>query len=386
MFMRTHNEFLVFKISETRYDVVYPKPSENDLTKHITRRIGKRTVNLSVDPPNWSVETEIDVAKPSGFNNPIGVYRNKMGYDFERDEILLVLGEHEGSSDRFSCTEAKLLGVKRDFSEVNVRHDDLLSLAQQGRADVDNLQTYASFHGFGGKYYGALRPDEDGKECGECAYYNGMSWEVTDVTKARYGGAQERVEAVFDAGKFIGCITEGHGMHSHFIDTTGEIKECKPPNGLFTCEPVYDSVNNKIIWIEWGSGTGATQHIHVADPDSEVGCKNFVDRTPSGIMIGDEGERLDLNKTNKANGAVFSNCDHGWFVMVMYRGGLPKGVSKMVRTPLGAYDDSKKYEFIVDSTTNRKNGLSGVCRAIDPTSKIYVSVPWTIFLFSVSNC
>jgi len=372
---------LAFRLSAHLYELVWAEVLTNGIAEYIVRKLKKVTVDFSVSPPQWGSVSEIDVATPSGLSNPIVAYCYVLGYDFENDEILIALGEWNGSSAYLESTTVKLLAVKRDFSNVTVLHDDLFSLVQTAAADATKIRSYAHFMGYGGKIVGALGVYANGDERSVVILYDGSVWSAVRANDA-YDYIQEKVEPIWDTeDNFIGWLTEGHGTNTQFIKYPELTVTAKPPAGtLFTTEPIYDMLNHKVIFIEWGSATGDTQHVLVADPDPTDGYANLTDVTPTGTITDNEANSIDLNTVNKAHGLIFSDGVNTWLVFVGTRGGIPTDKTRVLKVDLGSYSDPAKYDVIADPTNDDRYELRGLCRAIDPTSKLFVPSPIFVVL------
>ena len=299
-----------------------------------------------------------------------------MGYDFETDEILIVLGEWDGSSNKLYTTTAKLLAIKRDFSNVRVLHDDLFSLAQNAAADATRIETFAHFIGYGGKIAGVLGVWANTAERSVLALYDGTSWSAARANYV-YDYVQERVEPIWDAeDNFLGWLTEGHGTNMQWIKYSDLSVQAAVPSGpSFTIEPIYDMINHKIIILEWGSVTGAKQYIFVSDPDPDNGYTILTDVTPTGSITDAEANSIDLNTVNKERGLIFSDGANTWLVFGGTRGGLPTGEHRIIRVELGQYNDPTKYDVLADPTGNDRYWIRGYIRAIDPVNKLFVPTP-----------
>jgi len=289
---------------------------------------------------------------------------------------LIALGEWDGVSTYLNSTTVKLLAVKRDFSNVTVLHDDLLSLAQTVAADVTRIKSFVHFMGYGGKIAGTIAAYANDTERSVIALYDGAAWSAVRANDA-YDYVQEEIEPIWDAeGNFIGWLTEGHGTNTQFIKYPELTVTAKPPSGtLFTTTPIYDMVNHKVVFIEWGSSTGAKQAILVADPDPTDGYTNLTDVTPTGTITDNEGNSIDLETVNKEPGFIFSDGVNTWLVFGAARGGLPAGQARVIKVDLGSYSDPAKYDVIADPANSDLYVRGSYCRAIDPTNKLLVPSP-----------
>lgn len=372
---------LLIKTSDKHYDLFYPKCLDNGTTKLIVRKLCKVSIDFTVTPPTWGSVTEIDVETPSGFTNPQICNRPIVGYNFDNGEVLIVLGEWQSGKVDFECVQVKLLGVNRTTGVVTVRQSDLLALAKTIVSAVDRLWAYAGFCGYDGKLVGTLGAlvgaPSIPNERSIIALYNGTTWSAINP-KPVQDGVQEQIEPIFDsADAFIGWLTEGHGTNSVFVKPDLSWVGCKPPNTLYTTEPVYDPVNHKVIWIEWGA-TSATQRVHEADPSAVYGCINFVDKTPSGTITDNEANNINLSTVNKSSGAVFSDGTNYWLVCGVYMGGLVSGVGRSLKADLGYLNDPTKWACIADPSNNDKREIWGRNRALDPTTKKLLTIPMII--------
>jgi len=366
--------YIAVQTATKKYEVVYAEQLTNGTNTHIVRKLKKRTINFNYYHPTWSTESEVDIATPSGLTNPVSSARSVIGYDFDSDEFLIALGEWDTVSGALECTTVKLLSVTRDFQTVTVLHADLLTLAKTAIADADVIQAYAHFWGYGGKLVGVLGTYAGAAERACIVTYNG-GW-IANHVNSRFDFIQQYVEPIFNASDvFIGWLTEGHGTNSHFVKTDLSIVTCYPPAGLFTTAPVYDMVNHKIVWIEWGSAAGAIQYIHTADPDATTGCTNYLDKTPTGTLTDNEGNTIDLQKTNKLGGQVFYDNQNYRFLMRVHRKDLPAGVNRNLETDLGIYNDGSLYDIINNPDKNDKFGIYGTSRTVDPTNKVLLPNP-----------
>jgi hypothetical protein len=368
------DEVLCFKTGTYTYDVIYPKTLTNGTTSQICRQLGKKTIDFSTTPPTWSSETTIDVATPSGLTVPICPENFPLGYDFETDKILIALGEWNGSSVGFrNVTNCKLLAVTRAFDNVTILQADLLTLVKTVITDATKINYWAQFFGYGGKIVGIVAPYAGTAERSCILKYNGSAWSVTNAN-SRYTFVQESIEPIWDADdNFIGWVTEGHGTNSHFIDVNLVVKTCYCPTGLFTHSPIYDPINHKVIWTEWGSATGAKQFVYISDPNAISGCTNFLDRTPTGTIYDNEAHAINLNTMNKAHTAIFSDGVNTWLVLYIGRGGLT--TDRSAKVDLGSYSDPTKWAVLATPTNDDKIYKNGRDRCINLETKRFLSMP-----------
>jgi len=373
-------EALLFKTGAYTYEVIYPELLHNGTTPYICRNLKKRVVDFSTSPPSWGSESSIDVETPSGFTNPITPDNGILGYNFETDEILLGLGEWDGTSAHLSTTSAKLLAIKRDFSAVNVIQSDLFALAQTAVTDAARIAYYIQFYGYGGKIAGILELFSDSGSANErsCIItYDGATWTAIHAN-TRYDYAQQGIEPIWGASdNFLGWLTRGHGTNSHFISYPALSVTAGSPGGLFTTEPIYDPINHQVIWIEWGAETGATQHVWTADPTDPF---TATDVTPTGTKTDNEGHTIDLNVDCKASGSIFSDGTNNWLVLRVFDN-PDRLFFRAMKVTLGSYNNANAWDIIADPSGNDDFLIYGSVRAINPTDKLFLPSP----LFIVSS-
>jgi len=364
----------LFKTGAYTYEVIYPELLDNGTTHYICRNLKKRVIDFSSSPPTWGSESSIAVDTPSGLSNPIMSSKCPLGYNFETDELLFVLGEWDGTSTLLSTTTAKLIAVKRDFSSVSVLHDDLLTLAQSAISDAETIRYYATASGYGDKIVcivGTYSDTGTENERSCIILYDGTSWSAVHAN-TRYDSLQEDIEPIWDASdNFLGWLTEGHGTNSHFISYPDLSITAGAPGGLFTTEPIYDPVNHKIIWIEWGSATGATQHIWIADPTDPF---TATDVTPSGTKTDNEGHSIDLNVDCKSDGSIFSDGTKNWLVMKIYDN-PDREFYRAMKVTLGSYSDAGEWDFIADPSGSDQITIQNAVRTINPSTKLLIPNP-----------
>jgi len=367
----------MFKTGAYTYEVIYPEFLDNGTAQYIVRKLKKRTLDFSTSPPTWGSESEIDVATPSGLSNPIMSHKCPLGYDFENDRLIFLLGEWDGTSKILKTDTAKIMAVKRDFSQVTVLHSDVLSLIQSAISDASRIEAYAGFGGYGGKIVGAVAVWSDSGTSAErsCILkYDGSSWSAVHAN-SRYDYVQEDVEPIWDENdNFLGWLTEGHGTNSHFIEYPDLSIEANAPGGAFTTEPIFDPINHKVIWIEWGSSTGATQHVWTADPTDPF---NATDVTPSGTKTDNEGNTIDLNVDCKSDGSVFSDGTNDWLVVKLYDN-PNRNYFRAMKATLGSLNDANAWDFIEDTNGSDEHCIMCGVRCYDPTNKKALPVPFFI--------
>jgi len=367
----------LFKTGAYTYEVIYPETLDNGTTNRICRNLKKRVIDFSTSPPTWGSESSIDVETPSGFTNPIIDSASPLGYNFETDELLLGIGEWDGTSHDMWCTSVKLLAIKRDFSDVTVLISDLLTLIQSAISDASHIGTCVKFSGYGGKITGAVSVASNTGSANErsCLItYDGTSWTAIHAN-TRYDSVQQGLEPIWDASdNFLGWLTRGHGTNSHFISYPDLSVTAGCPGGLFTTEPIYDMINHQVIWIEWGSTTGATQHIWIADPTDPF---DATDVTPTGTKTDNEGNTIDLNVDMKLFGSIFSDGTNNWFVTGIWDN--PNAAySRVMKVTLGSYNNANAWDFIADPSGDDRYAIHGDIRTIDPVNKLYLPNPLII--------
>jgi len=331
-------------------------------------------IDFSSSPPTWGSESSIAVDSPSGLTNPIISSVCPLGYNFETDELLFLLGEWDGSSSLLWTDTAKILAVKRDFSGVTVLHNDVLSLVQSAISDASHIAYYADFDGYGGKIVGALGVYANTGSLNERScilLYDGTSWSAVHANTFS-DSIQEDVEPIWDSSdNFLGWLTEGHGINSHFISYPDLSITAGHPGGAFTTEPIYDPINHQVIWLEWGSETGAVQHIWIADPTDPF---TATDVTPSGTKTDNEGHSIDLNVDCKAHGSIFSDGTNNWLVMRIYDN--PERLfRRAMKVTLGSYSDAGEWDFIADPSGSDQITINDTVRTINPSTKMLIPNP-----------
>lgn len=373
----TSCQIYTFKLSTTLYEVVWCEELDNGTTQRLCRKMKKRTVDFSTLPPTWGAITEIDIGTASGFANPLVSIRVPLGYDFNTDSLLVAMGEWNGSSSIFECTNVKLLSVKRDFSQVTVLHNDLMTLAKTVKSDIAHVRHYVQFSGYGGKIVGAMVCYTNTGIPAEVPIilrYNGTTWSAY-LANSRYNYAQEAIEPIWGTDDtFYGWITEGHGTNCHFIKYSDlSVITCYPSGMTHTLEPCYDPVNHKILWGEWGGAAAA--ELYTSDPSATLGATNFVNVNPTGTIYDNEGNAIDLHISQKGNLVFFKDASNYWLVMTAIVG---EGASQVVRTKrvnVGHYNESAHYAILANYLNNDKLYIDGRSRGIDPVAKLVVPIP-----------
>jgi hypothetical protein len=366
------------KTGADTYDVYYPKILNDGTCVQLCRELAVRQFDFGTSPPTIGAESTIDVETPSTYTNPVIPTEFNLGYDFDSDKILMVLGEWDTSSLTFeNITDASLLSIDLAFVGVTVENADLLALAQGAIPTATELNYVGHFYGYGTKIVGALGTYAGSSEKSCIATYDGAAWGATQAN-TRFNYIQEGVEPIWDASNtFLGWLTEGHGTNSHFVKYSDlSVVTCYPP-GVYTTCPHYDMKNHKVIWLEYGSGTGAGQYIHTSDPDATFGCINFVNVTPYvGTITDNESNVIDLETANKAAGVFFSDGVNEWMVLGLSRGGIPAGQNRPAKVNLGQYNDYTKWS-ILENNLSVDTGYKdmGRDRCIDTTNHVFLPNP-----------
>jgi hypothetical protein len=366
----------LFRTADKQYQVIWAEQLDNGTIQTIVRQLKKSTIDFTTTPPMWGPISSVDIATPSGFNNPVNW--SWLNYDFQTDELLLVVGEWDFSSDGFDCTKAKLLAVKRDFSSVRVLHGDLLALIQTADSGITHIEGGGLASGYGGKTVGTIRCYAGEKDIPNerpiIITFDGSTW-TAHLANSRYNYNQLGIKPIWDANdNFIGWLTVGHGTNSHFIDTSLNIKPCWPPDTLFSTEPIFDPINHKVVWTEWGSATGAVQHVHVSDPDAVSGCVNFVDKTPYGAILDKESNMIILSLECKGSSVIYSDAVDFWLAISLYSNITGPPYDRAAKVNLQQYDDSSQWEVLTDASGNDKMWLMPP-QAIDPVKKLFIPSP-----------
>jgi len=363
---------LLVKKSSAKYLVFYPEVLDNGTIRAIAR-------DLVAKEFDWSAGAFTDVGRYSiesatKYANPI-VFGYGIGYDFDNDRILLVVGEWDGVSKYQITTRAKLVAINRDLSGHDVLIDDILALVKQAASDVDEIRYYghAYIHSkLGAVVVGAYAAGAE-RSVVIVSTDGGETWSAVRAN-ARYDFIQERLEPFWDGDAFMGFLTEGHGTNSLWIKTDGSIR-AGAPGGLYTTEPIYDMINNQIIWIEWGSGLGDVQRIWVASPRAPF---DAVDVTPGGTLTDNEGNSIDLSRVCKIDGVIFTDGKNNKFVFQAYRGGIPEGESRIIATDLPV-QSGNAYDIVEDSDGSdvavRITAMRNIVRAVDPATRKLIPVP-----------
>ncbi|RLG74530.1 MAG: hypothetical protein DRO14_05630 [Thermoprotei archaeon] len=362
---------MMFKVGEKLYELIYPKLLVDDITWLNCKYIAKREIDFSTSPPTIGSEELFDIESASGISNPVVPHRTFMGYDADNDAILMFVSNKSGNtgSKAFAGSTVKLLSIKRDFSSYTIEINDVISLAKTAYSGIDKILMFAHAWRIGGLGVAAVGTYAGSSEVSIILKDTGSGW-VAERHNERYDFIQERVEPIWDGSTFLGFLTEGHGTNSLWVKTDGSV-QAGAPGGLFTTEPVYDPINNQVIWIEWGSGTGATQHIWTAPPSDPF---NATDKTPSGTLTDNEGNSIDLATCNKANGHILSDPFGSKLLMYIYRGGLPEKVGRILAVDLSISNP----ELVYDPNGSDKIQINGILRCFDLTANKLAPVPLII--------
>jgi len=369
---------LMFKTGAKTFDIFWAENLTNGITPFICRKIKKRSIDFSTTPATLGSITEKDIGTPSGLEVPVSGARFNIGYDFDSDELLIVLGEWNGLSCYMDSTIVKLLAVKRDFSTVTVKHSDLLTLVQTVHPTVIAIRDYGHAYGYGGKIVCVVAAMTIGSsptnERDVYIKYDG-TWAAVNPT-LQNNTCFEGLEPLWGTDDtFYGWLVEGHGCSSIFIkysdlsyrDLYGEL------GGMtHTTEPVWDMLNHKVIFTEWGSSQGDEAGIWRFDPDPTLGIKNGEDLTPQvGSMLDLENNYHSINKANKANGCIYLTGTGHWLIQYSQRtnGGAPVRISK---TDLESLSDDDKWNIMRVTGGSDLYYPDGICRTIDPSTKLFL--------------
>ena len=364
---------MMFKVGEKLYELIYPKLLVDDVTFLNCKYIARREIDFSTSPPTIGSEELFDIESASGISNPVVPFRAFMGYDADNDRILMFVGNKSGVSDSgtkaFAGSTIKLLSIARDFSSYSIEISDVLSLVKSAYSNIDKILGYAHAWRINGLGVAAVAAYAGSSEVSVILKDTGSGW-VAERHNERYDFVQERVEPIWDGSTFLGFLTEGHGTNSLWVKTDGSV-QAGAPGGLFTTEPVYDPINNQVIWIEWGSATGDTQHIWVAPPSNPF---NATDKTPSGTLTDNEGNSIDLATCTKANGHVLSDPYGSKLMVYTSMGGLPSGVFRTLAFNL----DISNPELVYDPNGSDKITIRGILRCFDLMAGKVAPVPLVI--------
>jgi len=298
-----------------------------------------------------------------GLNVP-QLFGRGVGYDLDNDRVILVLGEWNGSSSFPITSTAKIIAINRSLDAHEILIDDLLSLVKQAVTDADELRFYAScfiINGLGAIVAGVYSGGSE-RAWHAVSTDGGATW-TSRHSNDRYDYIHQDLEPFWDGDTFMGFLVEGHGTNCLWIKTDGSY-EANSPGGLFTIEPIYDMLNNEVIWIEWGSATGATQHIWYASPSTPFTAN---DATPSGSLTDLEGNSIDLATVNKSLGHIITVGGVGYLLFKGHRGGVPSGEFRLIATQLPVRSGNS-YEILSYSGGDRIRDSPRI-RTFDLSSK-----------------
>lgn len=317
---------LVLKKTARKYEIIYPELLDNGTVRCISRNL----VRMEFDKGTGEFKEIIryNIESFSGLTTPLS-FRNNIGYDFDNDRILVILGEWDGTSnDAVGVTIAKLIAIDREAGTYEILINDLLGLISGTITGVDELRYYASAVQYNGLLVVVVGTYSAGSEVSTIIISTdgGATWSVINAN-TRYNYIQEDVIPFLDGDVFMGFLTEGHGTNSHWIKPDGSIVAGAPSGTAYTTEPCYDPINNKVIWGEWGSTTGAVQHIHVADPSDPFGTATDV--TPTGTLTDSVGNSLDLSTLQKSNIHIL---DNGKMIFISWLYNVASSESRIVMT------------------------------------------------------
>jgi len=358
------NAILIQK-SANLFDIIFPEMRTNGTIYNIVRAV--KVVEF-----DWAQGTFTEVGSyqlPSdiGLNVP-QLFNRGVGYDLDNDRILLALGEWNGSSTTPVTSTAKIIAINRSLDAHEVLIDDLLALVKQAIPDADELRSYACcfiINGLGAIIAGVYSAGAE-RAWHAVSTDGGATWESRH-SNDRYDYIHEGLEPFWDGDTFMGYLVEGHGTNCLWIKTDGSY-EANSPGGAFSIVPVYDMVDNEVIWLEWGSATGAVQHIWYAPPSAPF---NATDVTPSGTLTDAEGNTIDLATANKIKGIIVNVGGVNYLLIRVFRGGLPTGEPRIICTQLPVRSGNT-YELLTYSGGDRildPDGIGYYIRAFDLSSK-----------------
>jgi len=358
------NAILIQK-SANKFDIIFPELRTNGQIYNIVRAV--KVVEFDWAQGTFTEVGSYPLPAELGFNVP-QLFFGGVGYDLDNDRILISLGEWDGSSTSPFTTNAKIIAINRSLDGHEVIIDDLLSLVQQAVTDADQIRSYAHcfiINGLGAIVAGVYSAGNE-RAFHAVSTDGGATWTPYHVVGVS-DFIRQRLEPFWDGDTFMGYLVEGHGTNSMWIKTDGSY-EVGNPGGLFTTEPIYDMLNNEVIWLEWGSATGAVQHIWYAPPSSPF---EATDVTPSGSITDAEGNTIDLSTVLKEGGAIVSVGGVGYLLFKGVRGGLPEGEWRIICTQLPVRSGNT-YELLTYSAGDRILRALGVryyVRAFDLSSK-----------------
>jgi len=356
---------ILIQKSANKFDIVFPELRTNGQIYNIVR-------SIKVMEFDWQQGTFTEIGTyqlPTniGLNVP-QLFRGGIGYDLDNDRILLALGEWDGSSMEPISTTVKIVAINRSLDGHEVVIDDLLSLVRQAVTDADEIRYYAScyiINGLGAIVAGVYSAGAE-RAWHAVSTDGGQTW-TSRHSNDRYDYIHELIEPFWDGDTFMGYLVEGHGTNCLWIKTDGSY-EANSPGGTFTIEPIYDMLNNEVIWTEWGSATGAVQHIWYASPSTPF---NATDVTPSGTLTDAEGNSIDLSTVSKLDGHIVMVGGVGYLLFGGSRDGVPSGERRIICTQLPVRSGNT-YELLTYSAGDIIKyivGLRFIVRAFDLSSK-----------------
>ena len=315
--------------SPNKFDIVFPEYRTNGQIYNIIRSV--KVVEFDWQQGTFTELGSYMLPSDIGLNVP-QLFKNGVGYDLDNDRILLVLGEWNGSSLAPVTSNAKIIAVNRSLDAHEVLIDDLLSLVKQAVPDADELRENAScfiVNGLGAIVAG-VRSGGAERAWHAVSTDGGSTWESRH-SNDRYDYQHEGLEPFWDGDTFMGFLATGHGTNSLWIKTDGSY-EANSPGGSFTTVPIYDMLNNEVIWTETGSATGAIQHIWYAPPSSPF---NATDVTPTGTITDDEGNTIDLSLVWKMRPHIVMVGGIGYLAFIgCCQGGLGPSDYRVICTQL----------------------------------------------------
>ncbi|MHA1590229.1 MAG: hypothetical protein ACTSVA_06470 [Candidatus Njordarchaeales archaeon] len=350
---------IIIQKAPNKFDIVFPELRTNGSIYNIVRAV--RVIEFDWQQGTFSEVGSYPIPSELGFNIP-QLFRYGIGYDLDNDRILLLLGEWDGTHMWPSTTKAKVIAINRSLDSHEVIIDDVFALLQQVVSEAHHV-------GYCGNCYiinglGALVCTGYTAPGVECAFHavstdGGVTWEPRH-SNDRYDYGHQKLEPFWDGDTFMGFLVEGHGTNCLWIKTDGSY-EANTPGGAYTIEPVYDMLNNEVIWLEWGSGTGAVQHIWYASPSSPFSAN---DVTPSGTITDAEGNTIDLATICKLEANIITLNGVGYLLFVAERGGIPfPEERRIICTPLPVRSGNT-YELLTYSGGDRIGGRVGQAAAV----------------------
>ena len=356
---------ILIQKSTNKFDIIFPELKTNGQIYNIVRAV--KVVEFDWSTGNFTEIGSYPLPAELGLDTP-QLFLGGIGYDLDNDRITLVLGEWDGSSMEARGTTVKVIAINRSLDGHEVIIDDLFSLVKQAVTDADELYGHANcwiINGLGAIVIG-VRSAGNERAWHAVSTDGGVSW-TSRHSNDRYDYIHEIIEPFWDGDTFMGYLVEGHGTNSLWIKTDGSY-QAGAPGGAYTTQPIYDMLNNEIIWIEWGSSTGEVQHIWYAPPSSPF---NATDVTPSGSLTDAEGNTIDLRTVCKLDGHIVNVGGVGYLLFRGNRGGIPSGEPRIICTQLPVRSGNN-YELLTYSAGDRTihiTGLRILVRAFDLATK-----------------